>query len=45
MTDLHEAVATRVDAWRADGYPHAEFPAIAEILGYALDGPAEQPRF
>lgn len=37
MSLLYEAIAARVDAWRADGYPCAEYPAIAEILGYAVD--------
>jgi hypothetical protein len=37
MPDLHEAIAERVAEWRAAGYPHGEFPAIAEILQFALD--------
>lgn len=44
MTELHEALAARVDAWRAAGYAHERFPAVAEILGFAFEGPAEQPQ-
>ncbi len=49
---LHEALARRVAQWRADGYPHARFPAIAEILAYqtipapdGLAGAADTLRF
>ena len=46
MPELHAALAARVDAWRAGGYPHERFPSIAEILGYALEGdPPTQLRF
>lgn len=38
MTELHAALAARVDDWRAGGYAHDRFPAIAEILRYAVDG-------
>lgn len=37
MNLLHELIAVRVDAWRAEGYPCADSPAIAEILGHAID--------
>jgi hypothetical protein len=37
MSLLYEAIAARVDTWRAAGYPSAEYPAIAELLGYAVD--------
>lgn len=42
MTELHEALAVRVDAWRGDGYPHDRFPAIGEILGFAIEGESSQ---
>jgi hypothetical protein len=32
---LHQRLAQNVAEWRAQGYPHAEYPAIAEILKYA----------
>jgi type III restriction enzyme len=38
VTDLHAAIAQRVDDWRARGYDDERFPAIAEILGYAIEG-------
>ena len=38
MTELHAALAARVDDWRAGGYAHDRFPAITEILRYAVDG-------
>jgi type III restriction enzyme len=38
VTELHQALAMRVDVWREAGYPHQRFPAIAEILGYAIQG-------
>ncbi|MEJ7753424.1 MAG: hypothetical protein WKF46_10820 [Candidatus Limnocylindrales bacterium] len=41
MTELHEALAARVAAWREDGYPHDAFPAAGEILQYAIQG--EEP--
>ncbi|AFL75024.1 DEAD/DEAH box helicase family protein [Thiocystis violascens] len=37
MNLFHELIAARVDAWRAEGYPCADYPAIAEILGHAID--------
>lgn len=37
--ELHEALATRVAGWRADGYPSGCFPAIAEILNFAVENP------
>jgi hypothetical protein len=38
MAELHQALASRVAAWRAAGYPHDATPAIAEILGHAVEG-------
>jgi hypothetical protein len=32
---LYEALAMHVAAWRAEGYNHEEYPAIAEILEWA----------
>jgi len=43
VAELHQALARRVDAWRDAGYPHERFPAVAEILGHAWDGPEEAP--
>lgn len=37
MSLLHEIISARVDAWRAEGYPCADHPAIAEILQFAFD--------
>ena len=34
MHHLHAAIATRVDAWRAAGYPCATYPALAEVLAF-----------
>lgn len=35
MKHLHEAIAEKVTAWRSEGYPHSDYPAVAEILDYA----------
>jgi type III restriction enzyme len=35
VTHLHQEIASRVAAWRLDGYPSPEFPVIAEILDWA----------
>ena len=46
MTELHQALATRVAGWRDGGYQSDRFPAIAEILGYAFeDDEARQLRY
>ncbi len=37
MTHLHERIAPRVDAWRADDHPCDDYPAIAEIFDWARD--------
>lgn len=42
--ELHEALAAKVAAWRAAGHPQARFRAITEILGFAWEGPSEQPQ-
>jgi len=40
--ELHEALAARVREWREAGYPHEPYPAIVEILGFAIDGDGPQ---
>jgi type III restriction enzyme len=45
MTELHEALAQRVADWRAQGYPHDKFPAVGEILQYAVEGEEEGAPF
>ncbi len=35
MSHLYELIQQNVAAWREDGYPTDEYPAIAEILDYA----------
>ena len=40
---LYEALSMHVTAWRGDGYKHAEYPAIAEILEWA--GQPDVPAF
>jgi type III restriction enzyme len=35
MSHLFQAIAARVDAWQADGWPCIEWPAIGEILRHA----------
>ena len=32
---LHQAIQSRVNAWREAGYPSPDYPAVAEILEYA----------
>jgi len=41
LTPLHEVLGRRVDGWREDGYP-SDFPAIAEILEYAVESVDEE---
>ena len=46
MSHLFQALAERVDAWRAARYDCPDFPAIAEILDFALEDPtSEQLRY
>lgn len=45
MADLHEALSQRVAEWRAAGYPHEDFPAVGEILHYAIEGEAPDAPF
>lgn len=40
MTYLHDVLVTRVSAWRSDAYPSESYPAIAEILTYAIENDA-----
>jgi hypothetical protein len=35
--ELHEALAIKVEEWRARGYP-SDIPALAEVLEYAVEG-------
>jgi len=35
MFHLHRRLGTFVDAWRGDGYPYEDHPAIGEILEWA----------
>lgn len=37
MTHLFQALASRVDTWRAAGYPCDDFPALREIFEFATD--------
>ena len=46
MTYLYQALSQRVDAWRTANYPCDEFPAIREILEFALEeGDSGQLRY
>lgn len=36
MTYLYQALSAKVDTWRSSNYPCAEFPAIREILEFAV---------
>lgn len=40
MNHLFQALSERVDAWRAARYDCPDFPAIGEILDFALEDPA-----
>lgn len=40
MSHLFQALTERVDAWRAARYDCPDFPAIGEILDFALEDPA-----
>ena len=37
MQSLYEVLAARVGEWRKQGYPHADYPTMAEILEWAAD--------
>ncbi len=45
MTHLHQQIAARVDAWRAEGYPCSDYPALAEILEWARETESGNLRF
>lgn len=46
MSHLFQALAQRVDDWRTANYPCADYPAIREILEFALeDGDSGQLRY
>ncbi len=40
MNHLFQALAERVDAWRAARYECADFPTIGEVLDFALEDPS-----
>ena len=37
MTYLYQEISTRVDAWRAGNYPSEKYPAIRQILEFAVE--------
>jgi type III restriction enzyme len=45
MPHLYEALARRVDEWRAGGYPTAKHPAVAEIFEWASDADTGSLRY
>lgn len=45
MSNLYEALAERVDAWRVAGYPCEKHPVIAEVLEYQTDPETRSPRY
>jgi type III restriction enzyme len=45
MSQLHETIAGLVQQWRAEGYPCAAFPAIAEILEWPAEPESGTLRF
>ena len=42
MNHLFQALSARVDVWRKDRYVCPDYPAIGEILDFALEDPATQ---
>jgi type III restriction enzyme len=43
---LHQLLASKVDEWREQDYPCEQYPAIAEVLGFAYaDGEDQQFRY
>jgi hypothetical protein len=46
MSYLYQALVARVDNWRAENYPCPDYPAIREILEFAIeDGESGQLRY
>jgi hypothetical protein len=45
MEHLHQQLAKRVAAWKADGYPSEEYPAVAELFEWAVDSESGGLRF
>jgi hypothetical protein len=45
MRSLYQVLSRKVGRWRADGYPSAEHPAIAEIFDWATDLETDTLRF
>ena len=42
---LPQRIAEKLAGWRAAGYPHEQYPAIAEILDWLSGRDAGQPPF
>lgn len=42
---LPQLIAEKLAGWRAAGYPHEQFPAIAEVLDWLSGRDAGQPPF
>ena len=45
MSHLFQALAGRVDDWRRADYPCTEYPAIREVLEFAVEEPHGQSRY
>lgn len=45
MAHLYAEIASRVGAWRSADYPADDYPAISEILEWAVDEGTGSPRF
>ena len=45
MEHLHQKLSALVAQWRADSYPCADYPAIAEILEYAVESESGTLRY
>jgi len=37
MSQLFQRIGASTDAWRAEGYPCREYPALAEVLEWSRD--------
>ena len=45
MENLHQQLAKRVAAWKADGYPSDQYSSIAELFDWAVDSESGRLRF
>ena len=45
MEHLHQQLAKRVAAWKADGYSSDQYPAVAELFDWAVDSESGHLRF